>query len=91
MFNFRKLCSGAVSDITRKRINLRFCESAHGFRCFTSTETVKLIISTGAQDGHLDFHAAPELCKCTSPRRRLYSRVCLDKRAVVSDVARIIW
>ena len=34
--------------------------------CFTSTETVGLL-GTEAQDGHLDFHAAPglwgELCK----------------------------
>ena len=29
--------------------------------CFTSTETVGLL-RTGAQDGHLDFHTAPELC-----------------------------
>ena len=29
--------------------------------CFTSTETVSLL-GTGAQDGHLDFHTAPELC-----------------------------
>ena len=28
--------------------------------CFTSTETVGLL-GTGAQDGHLDFHSAPEL------------------------------
>ena len=28
--------------------------------CFTSTETVGLL-RTGAQDGHLDFHTAPEL------------------------------
>ena len=28
--------------------------------CFTSTETVGLLL-TGAQDGHLDFHTAPEL------------------------------
>ena len=28
--------------------------------CFTSTETIGLI-GTGAQDGHLDFHTAPEL------------------------------
>ena len=27
--------------------------------CFTSTETVGLF-GTGAQDGHLDFHTAPE-------------------------------
>ena len=26
-----------------------------------STETVGLL-GTGAQDGHLDFHTAPELC-----------------------------
>ena len=29
--------------------------------CFTCTETVGLL-GTGAQDGHLDFHTAPELC-----------------------------
>ena len=29
--------------------------------CFTSTETVGLL-GTGAQDVHLDFHKAPELC-----------------------------
>ena len=28
--------------------------------CFTSTETVGFL-GTGAQDGHLDFHTAPEL------------------------------
>ena len=28
--------------------------------CFTSTETIGLLW-TGAQDGHLDFHTAPEL------------------------------
>ena len=28
--------------------------------CFTSTKTVGLL-GTGAQDGHLDFHTAPEL------------------------------
>ena len=30
-------------------------------RCLTSTETVGLL-GTGAQDVHLDFHTAPELC-----------------------------
>ena len=30
--------------------------------CFTSTETVGLL-GTGDQDGHLDFHTAPELWK----------------------------
>ena len=29
--------------------------------CFTSTETVSLL-RTGAQDGYLDSHTAPELC-----------------------------
>ena len=29
--------------------------------CFTSIETVGLL-GTGAQDVHLDFHTAPELC-----------------------------
>ena len=29
--------------------------------CFTSTKTVGLL-GTGAQDGHLDFHTAPEFC-----------------------------
>ena len=29
--------------------------------CFTSTETVRLIRTGGAQDGHLNFHTAPEL------------------------------
>ena len=32
---------------------------------FTSTETVGLL-GTEAQDGHLDFHTAPELCGVTS-------------------------
>ena len=30
--------------------------------CFTSTETIGLL-GTGAQDIHLDFHTAPELCR----------------------------
>ena len=29
--------------------------------CFASTETIGLL-GTGAQDGHLVFHTAPELC-----------------------------
>ena len=29
--------------------------------CFTSIESVSLL-GTGAQDGHLDFNTAPELC-----------------------------
>ena len=30
--------------------------------CFTSDETAIGLLGTGAQDGHLDFHTAPELC-----------------------------
>ena len=30
--------------------------------CFTSTETIGSL-GRGAQDGHLDFHTAPELCE----------------------------
>ena len=31
--------------------------------CFTSTETISSL-GQEAQDGHLDFHTAPELCNC---------------------------
>ena len=34
--------------------------------CFTSTETVGLL-GTGSQDGHLDFHTAPEVCSPLYP------------------------
>ena len=48
--------------------------------CFTSTETVGLL-ATGAQDGHLDFHTAPEL------------RVGEDERGLFLTVAdwRTVW
>ena len=36
--------------------------------CFTSTETVG-VLGTGAQDGHLDFHTALELCVHAINRR----------------------
>ena len=48
--------------------------------CFASTETVGLL-GTGAQDGHLDFHTAPEIwpgaddedvALCVSPRAGNY-------------------
>ena len=42
----------------------RLCETVLLECCFTSTETVGLLV-TGAQDGHLDFHKAPELCLCS--------------------------
>ena len=35
--------------------------------CFTSAETVGLL-GTGAQNGHLDFHTAPELGKTLERR-----------------------
>ena len=40
--------------------------------CFTSTETVRLI-RTGAQDGHLEFHTAPELWSSDPAGVRLLS------------------
>ena len=45
--------------------------------CFTSTETVGLL-GTGAQDVHLDFHTAPELCGCDKEHVRLLCTVCLS-------------
>ena len=39
----------------KQRDNWELVES-----CFTSTDTIGLL-GTGAQDGHLDFHTAPEL------------------------------
>ena len=48
--------------------------------CFTSTETVGLL-GTGAQDGHLDFHTAPELCD------KLDCIVCIKVRDSVAPVA----
>ena len=52
---------------TYKGVNKR-SKTSHGRRwcwcCFTSTETVGLL-GTGAQDVHLEFHTAPELCICS--------------------------
>ena len=45
--------------------------------CFTSAETVGLL-GTGAQDVHLDFHTAPELCKSVS-RSKDYVYAVLNK------------
>ena len=44
--------------------------------CFTSTETVGLV-GTGAQDGHLNFHTAPEL----EERARWSTKIQLEPRA----------
>ena len=38
--------------------------------CFTSTETVGLS-GTGAEDVHLDFHTAPELCDLVDKKKDL--------------------
>ena len=48
--------------------------------CFTSTETVGLL-ETGAQDGHLDFHTAPEFSG-----RYVASTVLLILQAPVYDI-----
>ena len=40
--------------------------------CFTSTETVGLL-GTRAQDGHLDFHSAPELWDSTFAGAMLFA------------------
>ena len=41
--------------------------------CFTSTETVRGSLGRKAQDGHLDFHTAPELCIPRNPFWPLYN------------------
>ena len=48
--------------------------------CFTSAETVRLL-GTGAQDGHLDFHTAPEFSG-----RYVASTVLLRLQALVDDI-----
>ena len=55
VFIFRRLTEkGADPEDSHKLYELKCC--------FTSTETVGLL-GTGAQDVHLDFHTAPELCR----------------------------
>ena len=48
-------CRADMLETNMKFINLLLLKC-----CFTSTETVGLL-RTGAQDGHFDFHTAPEL------------------------------
>ena len=57
-----------VSLIVRDKVTIR-CPQTTTLRdcwlvecCFTSTETVGFL-GTGAQDVHLDFYTAPELCE----------------------------
>ena len=51
--------------------------------CFTSTKTVGLL-GTGAQDGHLDFHTAPELCVFNNSKLLMSGHFCLSHRELVS-------
>ena len=51
--NERQLCGFKVDFIAANWLKC----------CFTSTKTVGLL-GTGVQDGHLDFHTAPELENC---------------------------
>ena len=46
-------------SLTRAKLNALYKQLLVEW-CFTSTETIGLL-GTGAQDGHLDFHTAPEL------------------------------
>ena len=39
---------------------------------FASTETIGLL-GMGAQDDHLDFHTAPELCLCHAKSGAIYT------------------
>ena len=52
---------------------------------FTSTEIVGLL-GTGAQDGHLDFHTAPELCEIIS-RWNSQRTACTTSRLEVCILA----
>ena len=51
--------------------------------CFTSTETVGLL-GMGAQDSHLDFHPAPELCVFNNSKLLMSGHFCLSHRELVS-------
>ena len=59
--------------------------------CFTSRETVGLL-GTGAQDGHLDFHAAPDFCSLVlrSDRLTLNTREG-DPDSWEGDGSELIW
>ena len=51
--------------------------------CFMSTETVGLL-GTGAQDGHRNFHTAPELCVFNNNKLLMSGHFCLSHRELVS-------
>ena len=67
-----ELCAntGSRSMLLYVRTAPEFCESKFKFNqgCFTSTDTVIIKDYQGlvAQDGHLGFHTAPELCGYSS-------------------------
>ena len=46
---------------TATSTSTQLLSSVHVQCCFTSTETIRTVRERGAQDGHLDFHTAPEL------------------------------
>ena len=52
--------------------------------CFTSTETVGLL-GTGAQDGHLDFHTAPELWQSRKEGGLIYLTVFCCRKSILSS------
>ena len=52
--------------------------------CFTSTETVGLL-GMGAQDGHLDFHTAPELWRSRKEVGLIYLTVFCCRKSILSS------
>ena len=50
--------------------SIAICNASMVECCFTSTETVGWW-GTGTQEGHLDFHTAPELCRIGRSNARL--------------------
>ena len=77
-------CDRVSTDYQRRRTVTRLSHLVASLKyltrmllkcCFTSTETVGLL-GTGAQDGHLDFHTAPELSH-TNANLFIYIYVCV--------------
>ena len=48
--------------------------------CFTSTETIRLVRTVTAQDGHIDPPTAPELCD--SLLKLSVNRLCIVNKLV---------
>ena len=55
--------------------------------CFTSTEAVGLL-GTGAQDDHLDFHTAPELCALPYAWTYIYIYIYMSMPLRSRDISR---